>query len=74
MLEARLAMLEQGVTKVNDKEVIAEESTIDISDSVIDQQNDVNTKSIEDKEIGDFISEEPANVPGPRTIHKKLRS
>src|SRR5579859_5602603 len=66
-LEARLAILEQGVTEVNwqpqnDKEVIAEVSAVDISDSVIDQQNDVNTKSIEDKEIGDFIPEEPANV------------
>src|SRR3954447_7889205 len=66
-LEARLAILEQGVTEVNgqpqnDKEVIAEVSAIDTSDSVIDQQNDVNTKSIEDKEIGDFIPEEPANV------------
>src|SRR3954471_12949015 len=66
-LEARLAILEQGITEVNgqpqnDKEVIAEVSTVDTSDSVIDQQNDVNTKSIEDKEIGDFIPEEPANV------------
>ena len=66
-LEARLAILEQGVTEVNGqpqngKEVIAEVSAVGISDSVIDQQNDVNTKSIEDKEIGDFIPEEPANV------------
>ncbi|RIA90289.1 hypothetical protein C1645_737933 [Glomus cerebriforme] len=37
-------------------------SAISIFDSVIDQQNDVNTKSIEDKKIGDFISEELANV------------
>ena len=42
--------------------MIAEVSAVDISDSVIDQQNDANTKSIEDKEIGDFIPEEPANV------------
>ncbi|GES91995.1 hypothetical protein GLOIN_2v1790949 [Rhizophagus clarus] len=66
-LEARLAILEQGVTEVNgqpqnDKEVIAEVSAVDISDSVIDQQNDINTKSIVDKKIGDFIPEEPANV------------
>ena len=66
-LKARLLMLEQGVTEVNGqsqngKEVIAEVSAVGISDSVIDQQNDVNTKSIEDKEIGDFILEEPANV------------
>src|SRR5689334_10344849 len=52
-LEARLAILEQGVTEVNgqpqnDKEVI-EVSAVDISDSVIDQQNGVNIKSIEDK-------------------------
>ncbi|CAI2197702.1 15377_t:CDS:2, partial [Funneliformis geosporum] len=39
-LEARLAILEQGVT----------------------EQKDFNTKSIEDKEIGDFILEEPADV------------
>ncbi|PKK57118.1 hypothetical protein RhiirC2_871892 [Rhizophagus irregularis] len=66
-LEARLAILEQSVTEVNgqpqnDKEVIAEVSAVDISDSVIDQQKDVNTKSIEDKKIGDFIPEEPADV------------
>src|SRR3954447_1153713 len=66
-LEARLAILEQGVTEVNgqpqnDKEVIAEVSAVNISDSVIDQQNDVNTKSIEDKEIGDFIPKKPANI------------
>ena len=59
--------MEQGVTEVNgqpqnDKEVIAEVSTVDTSDSVIDQQNGVDTKSIEDKEIGNFIPEEPANV------------
>ena len=66
-LEARLAILEQGITEVNgqpqnDKEVIVEVSTVDTPDSLIDQQNDVNTKSIEDKKIGDFIPEEPANV------------
>ncbi|CAI2201862.1 6693_t:CDS:1, partial [Funneliformis geosporum] len=41
---------------------IAEVSAVDISDSVIGQQKDFNTKSIEDKEIGDFILEEPADV------------
>src|SRR6266496_5213292 len=44
-LEARLAILEQGVTEVNGqpqngKEVIAELSAVGISDSLIDQQND----------------------------------
>jgi len=66
-LETRLLMLEQGSSVVdgqsqNDRETIAEISAVDESDSVIDQQNDVNTKSIEDKEIGDFIPEEPADV------------
>ena len=42
--------------------MIAEVSVVDIFDSVIDHQNDVNTKSIEDKKIGDFIPEEPADV------------
>src|SRR3954470_17048831 len=46
-LEARLLMLEQGSSVVNgqsqnDRETIAEIS----ADSVIDQQNDVNTKSM----------------------------
>src|SRR4051794_25890220 len=63
-VETRLAILEQDVTEVNgqpqnDKEVIAEVSAVDISDSVIDQQKDVNTKSIEDKKIGDFIPKNP---------------
>src|SRR4051794_29290945 len=66
-LEARLAILEQDVTEVNgqpqnDKEVIAEVSAVELSDSVIDQQKDVNTKSIENKKIGDFIPKEPADV------------
>jgi len=48
-LEARLLMLEQGSSVVdgqsqNDRETIAEISAVDESDSVIDQQNDVNTK------------------------------
>ncbi|CAG8606722.1 7169_t:CDS:2 [Funneliformis mosseae] len=55
--------------------MIAEISAVDESDSVIDQQNDVNTKSIEevpeviaeqsvsDKVIDDFILEESVNVP-----------
>src|SRR5205823_6272226 len=79
-LEIRLATLEQGSLVVdrylqNDKEVITEVqvclskcpvSTVDVSDSIIDQQND--TKSMEevpevpDKEINNFISEEPANI------------
>src|ERR1044072_4595255 len=63
-LEARLAILEQGVTEVNGQpqNEIAKVSAVDIFDSVIGQQKDVNTKSIEDKEIGDFIPEEPADV------------
>ncbi|CAI2178365.1 19947_t:CDS:2 [Funneliformis geosporum] len=69
-LEIRLVILKQNVTKVNgqsqnkqnNKEVIASVLAVDISESVIDQQNDINTKSIEDKEIGDFISEKPANI------------
>ncbi|CAG8822875.1 36532_t:CDS:1, partial [Gigaspora margarita] len=76
VLEARLAILEQGVTEVtgqlqNNKEVIAEVllstdnpvSTVDVSDSIEDQQNSVNIKVIEDKEIDDSYPEEPANVP-----------
>jgi hypothetical protein len=71
-LEARLLMLEQGSSVVdgqsqNDRETIAEIS----ADSVIDQQNDANTKSIEDKEIGDFIPEEPANVSDSVIVQPK---
>ena len=66
-LEVRLAILEQDVTKVNrqpqnDKKVITQVSAIDIFDSIINQQNDVKTKSIEDKKIGNFIPKESANV------------
>ncbi|CAI2197941.1 11860_t:CDS:1, partial [Funneliformis geosporum] len=46
----------------NDRKTIAEISAIDESDSVIDQQNDVNTKSIEEV-IDDSILEESVNVP-----------
>ncbi|CAG8771080.1 11908_t:CDS:2, partial [Funneliformis caledonium] len=58
-----------------DRETIAEISAVDESNSVIDQQNDVNTKSMEevpevvaeqsvsDKVIDDFILEESVNVP-----------
>ena len=79
-LETRLLMLEQGSSVVdgqsqNDRETIAEISAVDESDSVIDQKNDVNTKSMEevpeviaeqsvpDKVIDDFILEESVNVP-----------
>ncbi|PKK62818.1 hypothetical protein RhiirC2_789803 [Rhizophagus irregularis] len=66
-LEVRFALLEKGFLVVNgrqqnDKETIAEVLAINVSDSVIDQQNDANTKSMDDKEIDDFIPEEPANV------------
>jgi hypothetical protein len=66
-LEGRLAMLEQGFSVVdgrseNDKEMI-EESAVDVSDSIINQQNDANTKSMEDKEMDDFIPKESVNVP-----------
>src|SRR5438309_1261572 len=43
--------------------IIAEVLAVNVSDSVIDQQNDANTKSMDDKEIDNFIPEEPANVP-----------
>ena len=78
-LETRLLMLEQGSSVVdgqsqNDRETIAEISAVDESDSVIDQQNDVNTKSMEEvpeviaeqlvpvKVIIDFILKESVNV------------
>src|SRR5256885_991155 len=75
-LEVRLVILEQRITEVNgqpqnNKEVIAEVSAVDTSDFLIDQQNDVNTKLIEDKEIGDFISEEPANVSDSVIVQPK---
>ncbi|GBB94794.1 hypothetical protein RclHR1_24120006 [Rhizophagus clarus] len=67
-LEVRFALLEKGSLVVNgrqqnDKETIAEVLAVNVSDSVIDQQNDANTKSMDDKEIDNFIPEEPANVP-----------
>jgi hypothetical protein len=65
-LEARFLMLEQGSSVAigqsqNDRETIAEISAVDESDSVIDQQNDVNTKSKEEV-IDDSILEESVNV------------
>ncbi|PKY33155.1 hypothetical protein RhiirB3_451854 [Rhizophagus irregularis] len=73
-LEARLLMLEHGVTEAterleNDKETMAEVSAVDVPDSVIDQQNDTNTESMEelpeipDKVMDDFILEESINMP-----------
>jgi hypothetical protein len=73
-VEARLAILEQGVAEVtgqpqNDKEVITEVSAVDAFGSVIDQQNEADIKAVEevapqsDKEIDDFIPEEAVNVP-----------
>ncbi|RIA81685.1 hypothetical protein C1645_836603 [Glomus cerebriforme] len=67
-LEVRLAVLEQGITEVtgqpqNDKEVIAEVqvylskcpiSTVDVFDSIVDQQNTANTKPKENKKIDDL--------------------
>ncbi|GES90605.1 hypothetical protein GLOIN_2v1766209 [Rhizophagus clarus] len=66
-LEVRFALLEKSSLVMNgrqqnDKETIAEVLAVNVSDSVIDQQNDANTKSIDDKEIDNFIPEEPANV------------
>ncbi|CAG8526860.1 16450_t:CDS:10 [Gigaspora margarita] len=76
-LEARLAIVEQAFFVVdgqtqNGKKAIAEVwlsidnsvSTVDLSNSVVDQQNNADTKSIEgvakvsDKETDDFVSEE----------------
>ncbi|GES87785.1 hypothetical protein GLOIN_2v1790949 [Rhizophagus clarus] len=67
-LEVRFELLEKDSLVVNgrqqnDKETIAEVLAVNISDFVIDQQNDVNTKSMDDKEIDNFIPEEPANIP-----------
>ncbi|CAG8480255.1 3286_t:CDS:2 [Gigaspora rosea] len=89
-LEARLAIVEQASFVVdgqtqNGKEAIAEVwlskdnsvSTVDLSNSVVDQQNNADTKSIEgvaevsDKEIDDFVPKEPipkvlpVNLPQP---------
>ncbi len=74
-LEARLAILEQGVTEAtgqpqNDKDAIAEvrlsiDNPVSADDSVVDQQNSVNTKVIEDKEIDSFYPEEPASSKLP---------
>ncbi|CAG8496694.1 10656_t:CDS:2 [Gigaspora margarita] len=77
-LEARLVIVEQASFVVdgqtqNGKKAIAEVwlskdnlvSTIDLSNSVVDHQNNADTKSIEgvakvsDKEINDFVLEEP---------------
>ncbi|CAG8727239.1 1645_t:CDS:1, partial [Cetraspora pellucida] len=89
-LEARLAIVEQASFVVNGqtqngKEAIAEVwlsidnlvSTVNLSNSVVDQQNNVDTKSIagiakiSDKKIDDFVPEEPipkvspVNLPQP---------
>ncbi|GES76656.1 hypothetical protein GLOIN_2v1790949 [Rhizophagus clarus] len=75
-LEVRFALLEKGSLVVNgrqqnDKETIAEVLAVNVSDSVISQQNDANTKSMDDKEIDNFIPEEPANVPDSRLLEDK---
>ncbi|CAI2173854.1 8118_t:CDS:2 [Funneliformis geosporum] len=60
--KARMGVTEVNRQAQNDKKVIAELSAVDTADFVIDQQNYINTKSIEDKKIGDFIFEESANI------------
>ena len=64
-LEARLAILEQGslVTLQNDKETIAERfeeqtvSDVDLSSSAIDQRNNDDAKTSEEKEMDAFLVE-----------------
>ena len=81
-LEARLAILEQDITEVteqpqNGKKVKAEVQlsidnlvlAVDVSDSMVDQQNNANIQLLEeilkvsDKEINELISEESVNLP-----------
>ncbi|RIA90116.1 hypothetical protein C1645_823807 [Glomus cerebriforme] len=80
-LEVRLAILEQGVTEAtgqpqNDKDMIAEvrlsiDNPVLANDSIVDQQNSVNTKVIEDKKIDDY-PEEPANV-NKKKVNDEIR-
>ena len=64
-LEARLAILEQSslVTLQNDKETIAEVlpeiavSDVDLSNAVVDQRNNVDTKASEEKKMDAFLVE-----------------
>ena len=64
-LEARLAILEQNslVTLQNDKETIAEVlpkiavSDVDLSNAVVDQRNNVDTRTSEEKEMDAFLVE-----------------
>ncbi|CAG8830606.1 45620_t:CDS:2, partial [Gigaspora margarita] len=86
-LEARLAIVEQASFVVdgqtqNGKEAIAKVwlsidnsvSTVDLSNSIVDQQNNADTKSIEgvakvsDKKIDDFVPEEPIPKMSPASI------
>ena len=81
-LEVRLAILEQDITEVteqpqNGKKVKAEVQlsidnlvlAVDVSDSMVDQQNNANIQLLEeilkvsDKEINELISEESVNLP-----------
>ncbi|EXX75594.1 uncharacterized protein OCT59_003660 [Rhizophagus irregularis] len=83
-IEAIFAIVEQASLVVdgqaqNGKETIPEVrlsidnsiSAVDLSNSVVDQQNNANTKSMEgvpkvsDKEIDDFIPEEPIPKVSP---------
>ncbi|RIA90462.1 hypothetical protein C1645_769951, partial [Glomus cerebriforme] len=62
-LEARLVILEQSslVTLQNDKETIAEVlpeiavSDVDLSNAVVDQRNNVDTRTSEEKEMDAFL-------------------
>jgi cell division protein FtsB len=69
-LEARLAILEQNslVTLQNDKETIAEVlpeiavSDVDLSNAIVDQQNNVDARTSEKKEMDAFLVEVKALV------------
>ena len=75
-LEARLAIFEQSslVTLQNDKETIAEAlpeivvSDVDLSNAVVDQRNNVDTKTSEEKEMDAFLVE-----VNKKSINDKIR-
>ena len=64
-LEARLAILEQGslVTLQNNKEMIAEisleiaVSDVDLSNAIVDQRNNIDSRTSEEKEMNAFLVE-----------------
>ncbi|GES82230.1 hypothetical protein GLOIN_2v1882276 [Rhizophagus clarus] len=55
----RVEELEQKNTELEVRFALLEKGSLVVND----QQNDANTKSMDDKEIDNFIPEEPANVP-----------